>query len=100
MFRSTSTNGEEALSHTSVRFRVYKRRQTGSSQFLGETLLVNSLIDARGGILTHHTLAFHHSIDSNPLVRQPSTAKFPLFPSMSNGKSDGEGSRPLTIIRT
>uniref|UniRef100_A0A9J2PHQ7 C2 domain-containing protein n=1 Tax=Ascaris lumbricoides TaxID=6252 RepID=A0A9J2PHQ7_ASCLU len=55
----------EALSQTSVRFRVYKRRLTGSSQFLGETSLVNSLIDARGGILTHHTLFFHHSTDSN-----------------------------------
>uniref|UniRef100_F1L8X0 Synaptotagmin-16 n=1 Tax=Ascaris suum TaxID=6253 RepID=F1L8X0_ASCSU len=56
---------QEALSQTSVRFRVYKRRLTGSSQFLGETSLVNSLIDARGGILTHHTLFFHHSTDSN-----------------------------------
>ncbi|VDN56118.1 unnamed protein product [Dracunculus medinensis] len=56
---------QEDLSKTFVRFRIYKRRLTGRNQFIGETLLRNSLIDAKNGCLTHHTLLLHSKTDAN-----------------------------------
>lgn len=53
------------MSKTFVRFRIYKRRLTGHNQFIGETLLRNSLIDAKNGCLTHHTLLLHSKTDAN-----------------------------------
>ncbi|TKR60830.1 hypothetical protein L596_028017 [Steinernema carpocapsae] len=62
---------QEDLSESVLRLRVYRKRNTGRHQFLGESLLRTSLLDAKSGNTTHHSLHLHPNTDKNLNVFSP-----------------------------
>ncbi|KAK0410533.1 hypothetical protein QR680_005180 [Steinernema hermaphroditum] len=62
---------QEELSESVLRLRIYRRRNAGRHQFLGESLLRTSLLDAKSGNTTHHSLHLHPNTDKNLNVFSP-----------------------------